>query len=110
LGALARYYMGQWIGQRTTASLPLGTMAINLSGSFLIGFFTSLTNHVAPALIVFLIDGFTGAFTTFSTFMYETIKLIEDRLPLEALITPLLSIALGLFMVIIGIRFGQEVI
>lgn len=81
-GAIARYAVAVWIGQRWGQGFPLGTFVINVSGSFLIGLLMCLMTEklmVNPQWRLFLIVGFLGAYTTFSTFEYETGELIRDR-------------------------------
>jgi fluoride exporter len=80
-GAITRFAVATWIGQRWGRSFPLGTFAINVSGSFLIGLLMYLLTEklmVNPQWRLFLVVGFLGAYTTFSTFEYETGKLVKD--------------------------------
>lgn len=106
LGAMLRYGLGRFIGARTRALLPIGTMTINLVGAFLIGVWVAMEHRMAPSAFFFLDVGFTGAFTTFSTFSYETIRLIEDNMLVEALLNPVLSLVLGLLAAILGHTVG----
>jgi CrcB protein len=81
LGAVARYLIGLWISQIWERSFPLGTFFINVSGSFLIGLLMVLLTErlmLNPQWRMFLVIGFLGAYTTFSTFEYETGALIRD--------------------------------
>lgn len=81
LGAIVRYSLGAWIGQKWGRSFPLGTFIINVSGSFLLGLVMSLATErfmVNPQWRLFLAVGFLGAYTTFSTFEYETGGLLRD--------------------------------
>ena len=80
LGALARYYLSKLIAEHIPLILPLGTLAVNVIGSLLIGFFVGLFNHtVVPTEVkTFVTIGFFGAFTTFSTFALENIRLFQD--------------------------------
>lgn len=80
LGANARYIVGGWVADRFGAAFPYGTLMINVSGSFLIGIVLTLATERAmtpswfqPAVAI----GFLGAYTTFSTFSYETLNLIN---------------------------------
>jgi CrcB protein len=80
-GAVARFIVATWIGQRWGRSFPLGTFTINVSGSFLIGLLMYLLTEklmVNPQWRFFLVVGFLGAYTTFSTFEYETGRLVKD--------------------------------
>ncbi|HTG01326.1 MAG TPA: fluoride efflux transporter CrcB [Nitrospirota bacterium] len=80
-GAIARYAVAVWIGQRWGRSFPLGTFVINVSGSFLIGLLMTLMTErfiENPQWRLLLVVGFLGAYTTFSTFEYETGALLKD--------------------------------
>ena len=80
LGTLARY-LAQGALQTGSGGFPTGTLAINLAGSFLIGFimrFATGSTVVSPELRGGLTIGFCGAFTTMSTFSYESIRLLGD--------------------------------
>jgi fluoride exporter len=81
LGSVARYLLGAYIQDRVAIALPVGTLVINVVGSLLLGFFVQLgldTSAVSPEVRFFLTTGFCGGFTTFSTFSYETFRLVED--------------------------------
>ena len=80
-GTLSRYGLEGWIQSRTATGFPLGTLAVNLSGSLLIGFILRLATGAAvisPDLRAGLTIGFCGAFTTMSTFSYESVALLND--------------------------------
>ena len=98
LGAIARYVVALWIGQRWGRIFPLGTFVVNISGCFLISFLMSLFTEkfmVNPQLRLFLVVGFLGAYTTFSTFEYETGALVRDGEWTFALANILLSVTAG---------------
>jgi CrcB protein len=87
VGTLARYFLGGWIQEATGSSFPYQTLAINLSGSFVIGFVARLatgTVMISPEMRGALTIGFCGAFTTMSTFSYESIRLLNDGEYLQA--------------------------
>ena len=81
LGCLTRYYLSAWVYNLLGRSFPYGTFAVNILGAFLIGFVMefSLRSTLIPAnLRTGLTVGFMGGLTTFSTFSYETLRLLED--------------------------------
>jgi fluoride exporter len=81
LGAIARYVVGMAVARRLGTSWPYGTFIINLSGCFAIGFFLTLASErivVHEAWRYLFPIGFVGAYTTFSTYEYETARLVED--------------------------------
>jgi|SRR6267378_2747368 CrcB protein len=82
IGTLARYFLQGWVQQRSgLATFPAGTLAINLIGSLIIGFVIRLATGstlISPDLRAALTIGFCGAFTTMSTFSYESMKLLAD--------------------------------
>ncbi|MBI1968124.1 MAG: fluoride efflux transporter CrcB [Gemmatimonadetes bacterium] len=80
LGTVARYVLQGWIQARAGA-FPLGTLAINIAGSLVLGFvlrYTTGSTVVSPELRGALTVGFCGAFTTMSTFSYESMALLHD--------------------------------
>ncbi|MDA8100132.1 MAG: fluoride efflux transporter CrcB [Nitrospiraceae bacterium] len=98
LGAIVRYAVGLWIGQRWGRTFPLGTLVINVSGSFLIGLLMPLLTErliVNPQWRLLLVVGFLGAYTTFSTFEYETGALLNDGEWLYAGANIVLSVVVG---------------
>jgi len=105
LGAIARYLVSIFIGQRWGAGFPMGTFVVNITGCLLIGFLMPLLTErflLSPQWRIFLVIGFLGAYTTFSTFAYETNALIEDREWLFAGLNASLSVFLGLSALKIG--------
>ena len=107
LGANARFVAAKWVGVLVAARFPLGTFLINVSGSFLLGVLGAVVAQKAlgnaDTLRLALGVGFLGAFTTFSTFEYETHALFEDGVWLTALANIFLSLLLGLIAVRLGI-------
>ncbi len=80
-GTLSRYGLEGWIQARTASGFPLGTLIVNLTGSFLIGFILRVATGatlISPDLRAGLTIGFCGAFTTMSTFSYESVTLLND--------------------------------
>ncbi len=107
LGALARYGLAGWVQERVNhaARFPAGTLAVNLLGAFLLGALAGLVEVqglLSPQSRAFLMIGFLGSFTTFSTFSYESLGLLRDgRWPAGLanlalhLLGGLLAVALG---------------
>lgn len=109
-GAIARYFVDSWISRRMGPLFPYGTLVINVSGSFILGLFaTSMTERwiVHPHWRLLVAVGFVGAYTTFSTFGYETHKLMEEGSFGLAFLNILLSVAAGLLAVRLGILLGR---
>jgi len=82
IGSVSRYYSQQIVSKFFPSTLPYGTLTVNIVGCFLIGVIYALSeegNILTPEWRLFLATGFCGGFTTFSTFSYESIKLIQDR-------------------------------
>ena len=98
VGAPLRYVVDQAVQHRWPGAFPGGTLTVNLSGSFLLGLLTGLAAHhgLAPAVVTVLGTGLLGAYTTFSTFSYETVRLLEDGAVAEAALNVAGSLALGL--------------
>ena len=108
LGAVARYIVALWIGQRWGRTFPLGTFIVNISGCFLISLLMSLFTEkfmVSPQLRLFLVIGFLGAYTTFSTFEYETGNLVKDGEWAIALANVILSVIVGF----IALKLGESI-
>jgi fluoride exporter len=106
LGANARYLVAGWITERFGATFPYGTLVINASGSFVLAFFLIFISErlpVHPYWQLFFAIGFLGAYTTFSTFSFETFALIHERSYLLAVANMLGSVLLGLTAVVAGI-------
>lgn len=97
-GAICRYLVDLAVQHRTKVVFPLGTLVVNLTGSLVLGFVVGLglyhgLGHDAGTVLG---TGFLGAYTTFSTFAYETVRLLEDGSTLEALGNAAASSVLGL--------------
>ncbi len=111
-GAVARYVVDGWVTDRTAGQFPFGTLAVNLAGSFLLGLLFALTvdRAVLPAeLRAPLGIGFIGAFTTFSTIMLESWRLVEDGAWALAALDLGGSLALGIVAVVLGLAVGRAI-
>ncbi len=109
-GAIARYLVDGAVAERTGGGFPWGTLVINVSGSFLLGLLFALTAEraILPADIRGpVMIGFLGAYTTFSTFMLESWRLVETGAWAAALANLGGSIVLGLVAVVAGMTLGR---
>ena len=108
LGAIARYALGAYVGSRYGVRFPYGTFVINMSGSFLIGLTLTLLVKTASPYWRYLIPiGFIGAYTTFSTFEYETLRAIQDGQITTGLLNLALSVVVGFLAVWAGAALGR---
>jgi CrcB protein len=105
LGGLARFIAGTWIMEKYAGKFPLGTFVINITGSFLIGVLMTLFTErweSAVNIRLFLVVGVLGGYTTFSSFEYETLKVIRDGAPWMGAFYVASSVALGYLGVWLG--------
>lgn len=103
-GGITRYALGKYISERSESEFPFGTFIINVTGALLLGILTGM--QTSNIIYAFLGDGFLGAYTTFSTFMYEGFNLFQDREKLNAFIYILGSLFLGIIGFAIGVKIG----
>ena len=109
-GAISRYLVDGFVSDRTAGAFPWGTLAVNLSGSFVLGLLFAMTAEraILPAEIRGpVMIGFIGAYTTFSTFMLESWLLIEKGSYLPAVANLGGSVLLGLGAVVAGLTIGR---
>jgi CrcB protein len=116
LGSMARYGIGGLVSEKFGVSFPWGTLAVNVTGSFIIGFLGALTapeGKMSPQSRVLatqlLITGVCGGYTTFSSFSLQTLSLLRDREWLYAGGNILLSVILCLIAVWLGYLLGGTV-
>lgn len=82
MGGISRYLLQQFVQDRFPTSIPLGTLAVNIVGCFMIGIVYALANRgniLTPQMRLLLATGFCGGFTTFSSFAYENVSMVLDR-------------------------------
>jgi CrcB protein len=112
LGANARYLVATWAAQRLGASFPYGTFIINISGAFVLGLFMAFLQDrafVHANYRLFFATGFCGAYTTFSTLTYESLRLIQDGSFLVAFTNLFGSLAIGMVGVFLGFVLGRTI-
>ncbi|MBD3750094.1 MAG: fluoride efflux transporter CrcB [Sphingobacteriales bacterium] len=109
LGSVLRYLVNRWVLTWFHLSFPLGTFLVNVLGCFLIGFFIFYINKSQPLpLRLFLVTGFCGGFTTFSSFAFENVELIENQQIGVWLFYTLLSLILGFTFAWLGAIVGRN--
>jgi len=107
-GAPWRYVVDQLIQGRFEGAFPLGTFVINISGAFLLGLLTGLvSSHILPELTATIAGtGALGAYTTFSTLTWESLRLLEDGAVWEAAVNVGASVVVGLLVGAAGLALG----
>lgn len=109
LGSLTRFSLGKFISDKFHTVFPVGTFIINITGALLLGVVSSM--GLKSNLNLLLADGFLGAYTTFSTFMYEGFNLFKDNEKLNAVLYILGSLIIGLVGFIAGmalVKIGAQ--
>ena len=107
LGSMARFWFSGLVARQFGETFPLGTLLVNISGSFAIGFFATITDTegrwlVSPAFRQFFMAGMCGGYTTFSSFSLQTLNLAQDSEWLKAGANVLGSFACCLIAVWLG--------
>ncbi len=107
VGGPMRYLTDRFVQSRHSSLLPWGTLTVNVFGSFVLGLVTGLP--AGPTVLAAVGTGFCGALTTYSTFSYETLRLVQRRASLLALANVLISVIAGLGAAAAGVALGQWV-
>ena len=110
LGANVRYWLATWLAERYGATFPWSTLLINVSGSLLIGLALTVLGQrmvADPTYRLLFVTGFLGAYTTFSTFSYETLALAQRGDYLHAALNAAGSVILGLLATFGGMLLGR---
>jgi CrcB protein len=113
LGGMARYLLAGWAQRAVDSTFPMGTLVVNIAGSFLLGFILRYTMDLASMsteMRVFLTIGFCGGFTTFSTFSYEAIALLQEGQWSRASVYILSSVAVSLAATLAGLAVAQQIL
>ncbi len=109
IGAISRFVLSGWVQRLSGASFPYGTLAVNVLGSFMIGFLVLyFEQSVAPQQKALVITGFLGALTTFSTFSLETVLMLQDNLYLKAFSNVSFNVLLCISATILGMMLFRK--
>jgi CrcB protein len=113
IGGVSRYLVGGLSQRLAGGTFPIGTLLINITGSFLLGLILRYgvgTTTLTPEVRAFLTVGFCGGYTTFSTFSYETVALAEDGQWTRAAVYVALSVGLSVVATFAGFVAARELI
>ncbi|TXI93338.1 MAG: fluoride efflux transporter CrcB [Neisseriales bacterium] len=114
IGGVLRFVLGSLVYSVTGRNFPYGTLVINLSGSFIMGFLfvliTQRYTNLAPYLIAFMLVGILGGYTTFSSFSIETLRLFQDGKIAYAFTNVLVSTIGGVLLAWAGYISAQKLI
>ncbi len=110
-GCLSRYLVSGWVYSQFGSVFPAGTLAVNVIGSFLLGLVAEglrgslLSQDLRTGITI----GFLGGFTTFSTFSFETIRLLEEGSFLHAGLNVLLNVVVCIVFAALGITLARQI-
>jgi len=113
LGGMLRYYISDFVQKNSSSLFPYGTLTVNIIGSFIIGlilFYLDSIKLISAEMRVFLTVGLCGGLTTFSTFSFETVKLIQDSEYLLAGTNVLLNVFTTLLAVLLAAFISKLII
>ena len=113
LGSVARYLVSIGAGRLIDAPFPSGTLIINIAGSFLMGLLVeafALKWNASEPVRVFLLIGFCGGFTTFSTFSFDAVNLMERGAALPAFTYILASVTLSIAALYAGLHLMRALL
>ncbi len=112
LGSVARYLSSVSIDQKLNSTFPYGTFTVNLVGAFVLGLvygWASQNSNDVSNTRLFLITGFCGGFTTFSTFAFENFNLLTNRMTTTSIVYSTSSLLFGVLLVWIGIWIARHI-
>ena len=112
LGCISRFLVSGWTYQVFGRNLPFGTLMVNVVGSFLLGLLMTFglrSTVLPPEIRIGLTVGFMGGFTTFSTFSYETLRLLEDGSFWQAGANIVLNVVVCLLFAMLGVFLAKQI-
>ena len=111
-GSLGRYLVNRWVSGTIASPFPYGTLLVNITGCFLIGFLVYYTERFGTGAIIwrlFLVTGFCGGYTTFSSFSFENVQMLSNQQIFNFIAYTFLSLAVGLLATFAGIITARSV-
>ena len=106
VGAPGRYLTDRWVQSRHDSVFPWGTLAVNVLASLVLGLVAGAADVLDPAVAAVVGTGFCGALSTYSTFSYETLRLLETRARLYAVANVVVALAAGFGAAALGWAAG----
>lgn len=109
IGGAARYLSQEFVQKNFPSFIPLSTLSVNIVGSFIIGIIYALAERskISAEVRIFIATGFCGGFTTFSSFAFENVKLLQDGEFFNTALYVVLSLVIGFAAVYLGILFTK---
>jgi fluoride exporter len=110
IGSVTRYLASNWMAERFGADFPLGTLLVNIIGCFIIGLFMAMATErlsISPYWRLLIAVGFLGGLTTFSSFSYETLRLVQDADIMRAFYNVGFNLVGGFFATWLGIIISR---
>lgn len=110
VGAPLRYMTDRAVQARHETVFPWGTFTVNIVASFVLGIVLAATSGLGPQVTALIGTGFCGALSTYSTFSYESMRLLEDHVRLQAVLNVVGSVVAGLGAAVVGFALGHLLI
>jgi CrcB protein len=110
-GAIVRFTLSGWVQKISNSTFPLGTLSVNILGSFLIGFLFLYFHHInlSPNQKALFITGLLGALTTFSTFSLDTVLLMQQEFYVKAFSNVILNVVLAISATLLGMMVFKKI-
>ena len=110
LGAISRFLIASYVQNASGSLFPVGTLAVNVLGSFIIGFVAMFFAQVVePEYKAFVITGFLGALTTFSTFSWENVTMLQDGDYAKVVLNIFLNVTLTLAATLLAVMLFKKI-